>query len=73
MRSDLLTTNLGTIIVIDGQTAKGQRWLRRSVQGRQPSVQCDHRCGIDILYGALDAGLTLEDSRTGRKTKGGIA
>lgn len=71
---DLYTTNLGTIITIASGTRRGVRWLTRHVHGAKPSaytgdvsIDCDHRCGVEILLGAVDAGLVLEDTHTGRR------
>ena len=62
---DLDTTNLGTIITIVGRSSRGKTWMRRNIEGRYIHVDCDHRMGIDILFGACQAGLTLRDTRTG--------
>jgi hypothetical protein len=68
-KSDIRSTNLGTIISFQAVTAKGSRWLRRHVPDARPywHIDCDHRCGIDILEAMLAAGLVLEDARTGRQ------
>lgn len=68
---DLSTTNLGTIIMIAPSSGKGRRWLRAHVPDARTlalyeSIPCEHRCGINILEGALAAGLLLEDAPTGR-------
>lgn len=75
MKPDILSTNLGTIITIEGQTRRGIAWLRRNVSaaglqsGLETGCDCDHRYGVDILQGALAAGLTLQDANTGRIAK----
>lgn len=67
MRTDLQSTNLGTIILIEADSARGRRWLTTHVPDADDGyAQCDHRYGIDILRGALDAGLRLRDTTTGR-------
>lgn len=78
-RADLHTENLGTIIRIAPQTRKGLRWMRRHVYddatvGRLLDLgsylSCDHRCGLEIIYGALAAGLRCRDVETGRVAHG---
>lgn len=65
--SDIITANLGTIWTFTPQTVRGRRWIRRHVQTDTPGhVVAEHRCGADIALGMLDAGLILEDARTGR-------
>ena len=68
--ADILTTNHGTMISIAPKTAKGRQWMYSNVPDSRArmnrSVDCDHHCGIDILEGALAAGLRLQDSQTGR-------
>lgn len=70
MNVDLVSVNLGTIIVITPASVRGRAWMRRNVpdsrQTRSGAVDCEHRCGIDILLGAKEAGLRLQDARTGR-------
>jgi len=70
MKADLLTTNHGSIITIQPNSSKGKQWMSAHVPDsrRWPSrtVDCDHRCGIDILLGAIAAGLHLRDTTTGR-------
>ena len=68
---DLVSTNHGTIITITAETRRGRQWLARHVEGgKAGSVQCEHRSGIDILYGALADGLQLQDTTTGRTAEG---
>lgn len=66
-KADIVSNNLGTIITIEAQTKRGQRWLSKHVEGgRENPVMCEHRYGVDILLGALDAGLCLQDGASGR-------
>ena len=63
MRPDILTTNLGTIISVQGVSLNGQRWMTRHV----PDVvyfaaDCDHRSGLDILDGMLKTGPSRDGS-----------
>ncbi len=69
-QSDIRSTNLGTIISLDALSQKGSLWLRRHVPDARPygwHIDCEHRCGIDILQAMLAGGLVLEDSTTGRQ------
>lgn len=70
-KSDIRTTNLGTIISIRPVTAKGRQWLYANVPDSRRTmsraVDCEARCGVDILEAMLDAGLTLEDAQSGRQ------
>ena len=72
---DISSRNLGTIVTIEGLTRRGIRWLRRNVHaaglqsGLETGCDCDHRYAVDILQGALDAGLVLQDAATGRIAK----
>ena len=67
MQADLLTTNCGSIISIEAATRRGKRWLADNVpDSHYGTADCDHRCGIDILLGAIRDGLVLEDTETGR-------
>lgn len=65
---DIVTANLGSIISICAASRKGRSWMARNVlaEDRGEQVYCDHRFGIDIIEGALDAGLRLQDSASGR-------
>lgn len=68
MKADLITTNYGTIIAITGNTGKGRRWLRHNVEDARngcDTVNAEHRYGIDIIIGAVNAGLRCQDSETG--------
>lgn len=78
---DLRSYNLGSIIQIEGVSQRGIRWLRDHVHaeglrsGLETGCDCDHRYGVAILEGALEAGLILEDGNTGRRasrTGGGL-
>ncbi len=69
-KPDIVSTNLGTIISLEALTRKGSLWLRRNVPDARPygwRINCEHRCGIDILEAMLAAGLVLEDAATGRQ------
>jgi hypothetical protein len=72
--ADLSTTIYGTIIHIHAQTPRGRRWMHAHVPDSRNhasrAVDCEHRCGIDILEGALAAGLTLQDASSGRIARG---
>lgn len=62
---DILSTNHGTIIEMHANTARGRRWIRKHVHGQQQGhVMAEHRYGVDILVGALAAGLRLQDTTT---------
>lgn len=64
---DLLSTFHGSIISIDAETPRGRRWLERHVPDQEHGhVIAEHRYGVDILTGALSAGLRLKDTTTGR-------
>lgn len=70
LKADLVSTNLGSIILITPHTARGRAWMRLNVPDSRETpdgaVDCDHRFGVDILLGAMGAGLRLQDSETGR-------
>lgn len=66
-RVDLLTENHGSIISLVPQSDQGREWLADNVQGgTEDCILCEPRMGIDILEGALHAGLVLQDARTAR-------
>jgi len=68
MITDVRTTNSGSIISVQGVSAKGKRWIARYVpDALRFRADCDNRCGVDILAGMLDAGLVLEDVGSGRQ------
>lgn len=72
-KADIISTNYGTILAIAGNTKRGRQWLRAHVDGARNCNDCvsaEHRYGIDILQGAIAAGLQLQDSATGRRTGG---
>ena len=72
-KADILTTNLGTIWTFEALSAVGRQWMRIHVDSNRNTpgyVQCEHRFGFDIAIGALDAGLTLQNARTGRMKTG---
>lgn len=68
MRSDIVATNLGTIITLEGVSNRGRLWLKSNVQNEPLglNVIAEHRYGIDIIVGAKADGLRVRDSRTGR-------
>jgi hypothetical protein len=63
-KADILTRNAGSVITLTGLSNAGREWLMEHVSPEE-IIYCDHREGIDILEGALDDGLTLEDASTG--------
>lgn len=68
--ADIESTNLGSIIILEWLSPKGRKWLASHVgdplaQAGEP-IYCDHRCGMEILYGAVAAGLRLRDGQSGR-------
>lgn len=67
--TDLISTNLGSIIQIDADSARGRKWLRANVAGDERITAtngaytlAEHRYGIDILVGAIGAGLRVRDT-----------
>jgi hypothetical protein len=73
LAADIVTQNLGSIITLTAGSAKGRRWLAEHVpDATDATTYCDHRCGIGIVLGALDAGLRLKDGQTGRIATRGL-
>ena len=70
VRPDIATTNHGTIIRLVPKSRRGVRWLNTHVAAqmlaRDGYVAAEHRYGIDIIEGALAAGLRVRDVATGR-------
>jgi hypothetical protein len=70
MRADLYSTNFGSIIRVQPVSARGRQWWRDHVSADTAATDCDHRCGIDLLVGALADGLTVRDTTSGQARKG---
>lgn len=62
-RPDVLLSNLGTIWTFAPLTDGARQWLACHTRGE---TMAEARYAWDILQGLLDAGLVLQDSRTGR-------
>lgn len=62
-RADIVTTFSGSIILFAGTTPQGKRWLTRSI-GHERCAE--HRYGIDIIQGAINDGLRVQDAQSGR-------
>jgi len=58
---DVQTWNHGSIVEFLPLTARGRAWVKTYTGGE---TTAEHRYGIDILQGMLDAGLVLIDGRT---------
>jgi hypothetical protein len=71
-QTDILTTNHGSIIKINADSAKGRRWMLRHIPDARASVTfgaytwAEHRYGVDIICGAVAAGLRVRDAASGR-------
>ena len=66
--TDIITTNLGSIIRIDADSTRGRHWMLAHITGDErieatkgAYALCEHRCGIDILVAAIAAGLRVRD------------
>lgn len=72
MIADILTTNYGSIVALRPTTFYGRQWIADNVDADMLDdgidVWCDARYAVDIMIGALRAGLTLEDTATGHKS-----
>lgn len=69
IRADIRSTFYGSIITIEGISKRGRVWLREHVSDARnccDAVNAEHRYGMDILEGALGAGLVLRDASTNR-------
>lgn len=68
MKVDLETSNESTIVIVEPVSARGRRWISRNVheQNVPGAIICESRYGLEIMRAALDDGLTLRDSATGR-------
>jgi hypothetical protein len=64
---DIITSNLGSIVSLQGNSPRGERWLAENVDfpDYAPGV-VEHRYAYDIMVGAIAAGLVLQDADTGR-------
>lgn len=72
-RPDIETTLQSSFLFATPLTARGTRWMRcvgEPLRLLGVSVIYDHRMGIDMLRGALAAGLVLRDMDTGRIASG---
>ncbi len=63
-KADIITTNLDSIITFEAGTRKGRKWLTANVNADEQIV-CEHRFADDIMRGALDDGMRLQDGATG--------
>lgn len=68
MRTDVITTNYGTIIAIEAVSERGEYWIIDNVSDNQlgQPVYAESRYGMDIIMGMLADGLILEDSSSGK-------
>ena len=62
-RADIVTTFTGSIIMFAGTTAHGRRWLTRNIGHER---MAEHRFGVDIIHGAINDGLRVQDAASGR-------
>ena len=62
-QADIVTSFYGSIVTFDPQTAKGRRWLTRNIGHER---MAEHRYGIDIIHGAINDGLRVQDAQSGR-------
>lgn len=67
-RVDIQTADHGSIWTFTPLTARARSWIRIHLHGE---TVCEHRYGYDIAIGMLDAGLILQDARTGRLARRG--
>jgi hypothetical protein len=69
---DFASLNAGSIILLTPLTPKAADWAsRKLIDVATPpapfqTLEIDHRCFLDIAYGLLEDGLTLQDAATGR-------
>jgi hypothetical protein len=72
MQPDFASLNAGSIILLTPLTERASTWARRklidvaTVPAPGLTLEIDHRCFLDIAYGLLEDGLTLQDAGTGR-------
>lgn len=70
MPADIESTNHGTIIELRAVSRAGHRFMRRLStepwQRSRDAVPCEPRYAIDIMHAALERGLAIRDSRSGR-------
>jgi hypothetical protein len=68
--ADVLTTFTGSLITIEPLTDRGRTWLADNVDSVEATngrpFHCEHTQGMEIIEGALYAGLKVKDSTTDR-------
>lgn len=69
MKADILVESLGTIITANPRTKRGKRWMRRACGWCAGSLDFEHRCGVDMIVGALTDRLSVQDVRSGAMGK----
>ena len=67
---DLQTADHGSIVSLGALTHAGRRFMVNVGDG-SPDQYAEPRYAIDIMQGALRAGLTLRDAATGRIARPG--
>jgi len=66
-KADIVTSNEGSLWIFLSKTRRGRNWLTRNVADSENGVAiAEHRYGFDIALGALNDGLRLQDTATGR-------
>lgn len=69
-RADIQSTNHGSLITIEPLTQRGTEWIAENVDSVEAmngdAFHAEYRMALDILEGALSAGLTLRDATTNR-------
>lgn len=70
-KPDIITSNQGAIRTFCGNTRRGRAWIMRNIaDSDMGAAVAEHRHGSDIVMGALNDGLRLQDAATGRFAPG---
>lgn len=65
MIADIITIWLPSFCIVQPATPEGEDWLADNVPSLGLEGAVEHRYLADIVCGALDDGLTIQDSTTG--------
>ena len=64
-RVDIVTTYTPSFVLVSAISDDGVEWLSENCPDLDASGAVDHRYIMDLIYGAVDDGLAVQDTETG--------